>query len=172
MFFEGKQAHFFKPLYVTARERYAFAIKALYERLYGPESLSSQRFDRQAALDTLERAIAQAPATIAAYDDPASTQILAGQLEPAVCLRELEEAGWLETYMDAASVTKTWRLTATGKKFARQLWELEHPPTRTRHRNMRSCAASLAAYVLKGDADDLLDARGYAEQVTSPRSGL
>jgi len=162
-FFVHRQAQFFRPLTWRTREKFSFALKAIYGRLHGPDTVLNRRLDRPALTALLERVLTTSPAEIlpANGDDPTD----AGEIDAARIIRELEEHGWLETYTDPASVTRVWRLTTAGKRFARTLWESQRRPVRTRHRNMRSCDAALAAYAERGDADDLIDAEGYAEQV-------
>ena len=166
VFFNKDQRHFFRPLTWSSRERMASCLKAIYERLYGPEAAFNRLFDRTALMEEVGRALAacaEQPAEIEPGSEQEEAAIYGN--DPAWVVRKLEDYGWLEVYTDSIAIEKAWRLTPTGKRFARALWESDRRGHTTRQRNMRSCANSLKSYLERGDADDLLDAQSYAEQV-------
>ncbi len=68
-----------------------------------------------------------------------------GDLTASACANLLEDNGWLESYRDTATVQILYRLTPTGKAFARLFWERNHPSavTRNRHALLRRTAAYL-----------------------------
>ena len=88
-----------------------------------------------------------------------------GELTPATCVNLLEDNGWLESYRDTTAVQVFYRLTPTGKAFARIFWERNHPSAVTQNRHMRSCDALLRTFLESLDAADLLDAQAASEKV-------
>ncbi len=162
-FFEGKQAHFFLPLARTKREKVAHALEAVYHALYSPEAGHGIHFDRRNLTLTVEHAIAQAPDEIQTVMTGDFADV--GELTAAACVNLLEDNGWLESYRDTTAVQVFYRLTPTGKAFARLFWERDHPSTITQNRHMRSCDALLRTFLESLDAADLLDAQAASEKV-------
>ena len=162
-FFEGKQAHFFLPLARTKREKVAHALEAIYHALYSPEAGHGIHFDRRNLTLTIEHAIAQAPDEIRTVTTGDFADV--GELTAAACANLLEDNGWLESYRDTTAVQMFYRLTPTGKAFARIFWERNHPSAVTQNRHMRSCDALLRTFLDSLDAADLLDAQAASEKV-------
>jgi hypothetical protein len=162
-FFEGKQAHFFLPLARTKREKVAHALEAIYHALYSPEAGHGIHFDRRTLTLTVEHAMAQAPDEIQTVMTGDLADV--GELTPAACVNLLEDNGWLESYRDTTAVQLFYRLTPTGKAFARIFWERNHPSAATQNRHMRSCDALLRTFLDSVDAADLLDAQAASEKV-------
>lgn len=162
-FFEGKQAHFFSPLARTKREKVAHALEAIYHALYSPDAGHGIHFDRRNLTLTVGHAIAQAPDEIQTVVTGDFAEV--GELTAAACVNLLEDNGWLESYRDTAAVQVFYRLTPTGKAFARIFWERNHPSAVTQNRHMRSCDALLRTFLDSLDAADLLDAQSASEEV-------
>jgi hypothetical protein len=162
-FFEGKQAHFFLPLARTKREKVAHALESIYHALYSPEAGHGIHFDRRTLTLTVEHAIAQAPDEIQTVMTGDFADV--GELTAAACVNLLEDNGWLESYRDTAALQVFYRLTPTGKAFARIFWERNHPSAVTQNRHMRSCDALLRTFLDSLDAADLLDAQAASEKV-------
>lgn len=162
-FFEGKQAHFFLPLARTKREKVAYALEAIYHALYSPDAGHGIHFDRRNLTLTIEHAIAQAPDEIQTVMTGDIADV--GELTAAACVNLLEDNGWLESYRDTTAVQVFYRLTPTGKAFARIFWERNHPSAITQNRHMRSCDALLRTFLDSHDAADLLDAQSASEKV-------
>lgn len=162
-FFEGASAHFFLPFARSRREKYLCAVKAIYARLHGPDSFGRERFDREAVLEVLQNAIAQAPDEV---ETVLSGELIeAGELTPARCLKTLEDHGWLASHLDTVSVTKVWTFTLAGRDFARTFFERDQVRHASSHHYMRACEAHLNAYLASGDPSDLLDAEDKAARV-------
>lgn len=162
-FFEHQAAHFFLPLSRSTREKYRYALKAIYARLHGPDSFGRDRFDREAVLETLDHALTQAPDDI---ETVLSGELVdAGDFTAAKCLKTLEDHGWLQSHLDPSSVTKIWALSRRGRDFARVFYERDQMVNVASTHFMRACEAHLKVYLAYGDPSDLLDAEDKATRV-------
>jgi len=165
IFFHGSTEHFFRPLTWQDREACAAVLRALHERVHGPEADHAQSLTKDLLIEICLGVI-----TMPAYREGSmpSVQSVNAEAERAYALnllRTLKEYGWIEDYKDPIDLQPVLKLTRAGKAFAETFAELDNTRHKTRQRNMRSARKALLAFLELRDEDELLDAHDYASRV-------
>lgn len=164
-FLEGR-FHFFRPLNGKYREMAVACLRALYERLHGPEADYNALFSVDDLRDIFTEVVG--PLQVLSTeegDDPADLEDPRARANAIV--RGLMDAGWLEVSQDRAALRHFVRFTRVGKLFADAFIALEHRGLSSRQRNVRNTRNTLHAFLEDQDPFNLIDAQRYAEQVNS-----
>ena len=165
LFFTGKREHFFRPLSRSDRECCAAVLRALYDRIHGPNANYSEALTREIVLGVTYEVLTSADIRASAFEPGKEVSAEAERAYAGEVLRSLKEHGWLEDYRDPIDLRPTLKMTRAGKEFAEVFSNLDNSRTKTRQRNMRSTRKALGAFLATRDVDELLDAYEFAMRV-------
>lgn len=164
-FFTGKREQFFRPLTHGDRACCAALLRALYDRIHGPNADYSEALTRELVVGMVFQVLADPALRAAVFAPGAKTSAEEERNYAGELLRKLKEHGWLEDYKDPIDLKPTLKMTRAGKEVAEVLSNLDNSRARTRQRNMRSAKKALAAFVASHDVDELLDGYDFATRV-------
>lgn len=165
LFFTGKREHFFRPLSRSDRECCAAILRALYDRIHGPNANYSEALTREVVLGVAYEVLTVPELRASAFEPGKEVSAEAERAYAGELLRSLKEHGWLEDYRDPIDLRPTLKMTRAGKEFAEVFSSLDNSRTKTRQRNMRSTKKALGAFLASRDVDELLDAYEFAMRV-------
>ncbi len=165
LFFVPPREHFFRPLTHENRELGAAVLRALHERVHGPNADYAEALTREVVLDVIGRLLAEPAMRALAFMPGRSISAEEERAYAGELLRKLREHGWLEDYRDPIDLKPTLKFTRAGKAFSETFADLDDSRAKTRQRNMRSARKALAAFRESRDADELLDAHEFASRV-------
>lgn len=170
-FFSESRQQFFRPLVSKHRALVVACLRAFYDRLYSPESSFQFHVERLELRDLFaqvirdEAIVAQEEALQLEMDEPDTWDETDEYALASSIIRLLMKHGWLEEYLDRASMLNAYRFTRVGKSFAKTFIEQENRTIRTRQRNVRNTRNALMAFFDGGDPYDLADAHAHSLQI-------
>jgi hypothetical protein len=131
-FFTGKREQFFRPLSRTDRECCAALLRALYDRIHGPNANYSEALTREVVLGVTYEVLTSPEIRASAFESGKEVSAEAERAYAAELLRSLKEHGWLEDYRDPIDLRPTLKMTRAGKEFAEVFSNLDNSRTKTR----------------------------------------
>jgi hypothetical protein len=165
LFFTGRREHFFRPLGHRDRECSAAVLRALYDRVHGPNANYAEALTREIILSVTYEVLTSPEIRASAFEAGKEISAEAERAYASDLLRTLKEHGWLEDYRDPIDLRPTLKMTRAGKEFAEVFSSLDNSRTKTRQRNMRSTKKALGAFLAGRDVEELLDAYEFATRV-------
>jgi DNA-binding MarR family transcriptional regulator len=165
VFFSPPREHFFRPLTHDNRELCAAVLRALHDRVHGPNADYAEVLTRELVLEVIQQALADPAHRVLAFGPGPGVRADEERAYATELLRKLKEHGWLEDYRDPIDLRPTLKLSRAGKAFSETFANLDDSRAKTRQRNMRSARKALAAFIATRDADELLDAHEFASRV-------
>src|SRR5690554_6626718 len=163
MFFTDERAQLFKPLTGKYREQVVECLRLLHERLYSASADYGESLKREQVLEIFAEALERAP--LLEGEDEDGGRFRHTREQAGWILNNLVEHGWLERQVDQATFQSTYPFSRTGRLFTQTLVEADGRSIRTRHRNTRNTLNSLAAFLERGEAYDLIDAHEHSERI-------
>jgi len=168
--FSAQRSHFFRPLVSKHRELIVACLKAFYDRLYSPDTSYGFHVNRGELRELFATVIRDFPfqgsedaLELESEEDALDTSdeyTLASSI-----MRVLMKNGWLEEYLDKATMANAYRFARQAKVVTKSFIELEQRTIRTKQRNVRNTRNALLAFFEHADPYDLADAHAYSLQV-------
>ncbi|MBD3671367.1 MAG: hypothetical protein HUJ29_11375, partial [Gammaproteobacteria bacterium] len=169
--FSGQRSHFFRPLVSKHRELIVACLKAFYDRLYSPDTSYGFHVNRGELRELFASVIRDLPLQgadefleLESEEDALDTSdeyTLASSI-----MRVLMKNGWLEEYLDKATMANAYRFSRPAKVVTKSFIDLEQRTIRTKQRNVRNTRNALLAFFEHADPYDLAAAPAYSLHVT------
>lgn len=123
--FHPSREHFFRPLTHENRELCAAVLRALHERVHGPNADYAEALTREVVVEGIGRLLADSAMRALAFMPGRSVSAEEERAYAGELLRKLKEHGWLEDYRDPIDLKPTLKLSRAGKSFSETFAELQ-----------------------------------------------
>jgi len=168
--FTPHRSQFFRPLVSKHRELIVACLKAFYDRLYSPDNNYGFHVSRGELRELFANMIRdftfqEADAALELESDEDALDTSDEYTLASSVMRLLMKHGWLEEYLDKATMANAYRFSRPAKVVTKSFIELEQRTIRTKQRNVRNTRNALLAFFEGGDPFDLADAHAYSLQI-------
>lgn len=168
--FTPQRSQFFRPLVSKHRELIVACLKAFYDRLYSPDNNYGFHVSRVELRELFANMIRdftfqEADAALELESDEDALDTSDEYTLASSVMRLLMKHGWLEEYLDKATMANAYRFSKPAKVVTKSFIELEQRTIHTKQRNVRNTRNALFAFFEHGDPFDLADAHAYSLQI-------
>lgn len=168
--FTPQRSQFFRPLVSKHRELIILCLKAFYDRLYSPDNNYGFHVSRGELRELFAEMIRdftfqESETALELESDEDALDTSDEYTLASSVVRLLMKHGWLEEYLDKATMANAYRFSRPAKVVTKSFIELEQRTIRTKQRNVRNTRNALLAFFEQGDPFDLADAHAYSLQI-------